>query len=75
MGGLHDGERDQSINPGRESDKASNLAVSDRELAVAANRVVVYSCYNWSPPLAGFLGIPQNVVLQAVYAEGLQHQR
>jgi hypothetical protein len=56
-------------------DQASNLAVSDRELAVAANRVVVYACYNWSPPLAGFLGIPQTVVLRAVFSEGLQHQR
>jgi hypothetical protein len=56
-------------------DQASNLAVSDRELAVAANRVVVYACYNWSPPLAGFLGIPQSVVLRAVLSEALQHQR
>jgi hypothetical protein len=56
-------------------DQASNLAVSDRELAVAANRVVVYACYNWSPPLAGFLAIPQTVVLRAVYSEALQHQR
>lgn len=56
-------------------DTASNLAVSDRELAVAANRVVVYACYNWSPPLAGFLLIPDTVVLRAVFSEGLQHQR
>ena len=57
------------------NDTASNLAVSDRELAVAANRVVVYACYNWNPPLAGFLLIPENVVIQAVYSEALQHQR
>jgi hypothetical protein len=57
------------------NDTASNLAVSNRELAVAANRVVVYACYNWSPPLAGFLGIPQSVVLRAVFSEALQHQR
>jgi hypothetical protein len=57
------------------NDTASNLAVSDRELAVAANRVVVYACYNWSPPLAGFLLIPDTIVIRAVYSEGLQHQR
>jgi hypothetical protein len=57
------------------NDTASNLAVSDQELAVAANRVVVYACYNWDPPLAGFLGIPSTVVIQAVYSEALQHQR
>jgi hypothetical protein len=57
------------------NDTASNLAVSDRDLAVAANRVVVYACYNWSPPLAGFLGIPEAVVLRAVFSEALQHQR
>jgi hypothetical protein len=56
-------------------DKASNLAVSDRALAVAANRVVVYACYTWNPPLAGFLGIPQSVVIRSVISEGLQHQK
>jgi len=56
-------------------DQASNLAVSDRELAVAANRVVVYACYNWGPPLAGFVFIPHNVVIRAVFSEGLQHQK
>jgi hypothetical protein len=57
------------------NDTASNLAVSDRDLAVAANRVVVYACYNWSPPLAGFLLMPSTVVIRAVYSEALQHQR
>lgn len=57
------------------NDTASNLAVSDRELAVAANRVVVYACYSWGPPLAGFLLIPDTVILRAVFSEGLQHQR
>jgi hypothetical protein len=57
------------------NDTASNLAVSDRELAVAANRVVIYACMNWSPPLAGFLVIPQSVVLRAVSSEAVQHQK
>jgi len=57
------------------NDTASNLAVSDRELAVAANRVVVYACFNWRPPLAGFLLMPETVVIRAVYSQALQHQR
>lgn len=56
-------------------DQASNLAVSDGELAVAANRVVVYACFNWQPPLAGLLMIPEDVVIRSVYSEALQHQR
>lgn len=56
-------------------DQASNLAVSDGELAVAANRVVVYACFNWRPPLAGFLLIPEDVVIRSVYSEAMQHQR
>ena len=56
-------------------DQASNLAVSDSELAVASNRVVVYACYAWNPPLAGFLLIPNSVVISSVYSEALQHQR
>jgi Flp pilus assembly protein TadG len=60
---------------GADNDKASNLAVSNRDFAIATNRVVVYACYDWSPPLAGFLGIPQTITLKAVVSEGLQHQR
>lgn len=56
-------------------DQASNLAVSDRELAVAANRIVLYACFNWNPPLAGFLLVPETVIIRSVYSEALQHQR
>jgi hypothetical protein len=58
------------------ADQASNLAVSPGlSGAEAANRVVVYACYPWSPPMAGFLGIPSQIVFKAVISEGLQHQR
>jgi hypothetical protein len=57
------------------NDTASNLAVSNRDFAVAANRVVVYACYVWTPPMAGFLAIPNTITLRAVVSEGLQHQR
>ena len=53
-------------------DKASNLAVSS---GGTANQVTVYACYEWRPPLAGFLLIPQTVTLSATISESLQHQR
>jgi hypothetical protein len=53
-------------------DKASNLAVSSLG---TANQVTVYGCYNWRPPLAGFLLIPETVSLRATITEILQHQR
>lgn len=53
-------------------DKASNLATSS---GGTANRVSVYTCYTWSPPLAGFLLIPATVTFRATISEMLQHQR
>jgi hypothetical protein len=53
-------------------DKASNLAVS---WLGTANQVTVYACYDWRPPLAGFLFIPETVPLRATITEALQHQR
>lgn len=40
-----------------------------------ANEVTVFACYNWTPPLAGFLLIPQTVTLRAVVTETLQYQQ
>jgi hypothetical protein len=53
-------------------DQASNLATSS---GVTANRVTVYACYRWTPPMAGFLGIPDEITFRAVITEALQHQR
>ena len=53
-------------------DRASNLAVSSLG---TANQVTVYGCYNWRPPLAGLLFIPETVSLRATITEILQHQR
>ena len=47
-------------------DKASNLAVSSLG---TANQVTVYACYDWRPPLAGFLLIPETVPLRATFTE------
>lgn len=36
--------------------------------------VTVYACYRWSPPMAGFLTIPQTITLRAVVTEAMQRQ-
>lgn len=53
-------------------DTASHLATSS---GATANRVTVYACYVWTPPMAGFLGIPQSITMRAVINEAVQHQR
>lgn len=53
-------------------DRASNMAYSG---GATANRVTVYACYTWRPPLSGFLLIPETVTLRAAISEALQHQR
>jgi len=55
------------------TDTASNL--SDSDVANVANRVTVYLCYRWRPPLAGFLLIPSEVVLRAASTESIQRQQ
>ncbi len=40
-----------------------------------ANQVTVYACYDWRPPLAGFLLIPKTLTLRAVITEALQYQQ
>jgi hypothetical protein len=54
------------------NDMASNMSAS---YAGTANEVTVFACYNWHPPLAGFLLIPQTVTLRAVVTETLQYQQ
>lgn len=54
------------------NDMASDMSAS---YAGTANEVSVFACYNWRPPLAGFLLIPQTVTLRAVVTETLQYQQ
>ena len=42
---------------------------------VVANRVTVYACYVWAPPMAGFLLIPTTVTFRAVISEPIQRQQ
>jgi hypothetical protein len=42
---------------------------------VPGNRVTVYACMNWNPPLAGLLMIPESVTIRAVITEVIQRQQ
>lgn len=39
------------------------------------NRVTVYACTVWSPPMAGFLGVPSQVTIRATITEAIQRQQ
>lgn len=54
-------------------DQASNA--SEAPGRIVANVVTAYACYEWSPPLAGFILIPETVVLRAVISEPIQRQQ
>lgn len=54
-------------------DEASSLSESPGR--VVANTVTAYACYEWNPPLAGFLLIPETVTLRGVITEPIQRQQ
>lgn len=54
-------------------DQASDL--SEGPGRIVANTVTAYACYLWSPPMAGFLLIPQTVTLRAVITEPIERQQ
>jgi hypothetical protein len=54
-------------------DEASNM--SEKEGVIVANRVTGYACYEWQPPLAGFLLIPASITLKAAITEPMERQR
>ena len=54
------------------NDMASSIAASFVE---TANQVTVFACFNWRPPGAGFLLIPETVTLRAVITESLHYQQ
>jgi hypothetical protein len=53
-------------------DTGSDLSSSS---GTNANQVTVYACYEWRPPLAGFLLIPQVVHMRSVVTQGLEYQQ
>jgi hypothetical protein len=54
-------------------DKASALAYANGN--AYPTTVTVFVCYNWAPPLAGFLFVPSTVTLRAVITEAMQRQQ
>lgn len=54
-------------------DEASSM--SEGPGVIIGNRVTAYACYEWMPPLAGFLLIPEQVTLRAVITEAIQRQQ
>jgi len=54
------------------NDMASSMSAST---SLISNEVTVFACFNWAPPGAGFLLIPETVTLRAVITETLQYQQ
>jgi hypothetical protein len=55
------------------TDTASEI--SEGQGRNVANQVTAYACYQWSPPMAGFLLIPETVTLRGVVSEPIQRQQ
>jgi Flp pilus assembly protein TadG len=58
-------------------DKASAIAAPPGAGNVTSypTTVTVYSCFKWTPPMAGFVLIPSQITLRAVVTEVLQRQQ
>jgi hypothetical protein len=75
------GGRDPRTNSSGLACPATTTSVDDTGSALSsstgtnANEVTVYACYEWRPPLAGFLLIPQVVHMRAVVTQGLEYQQ
>lgn len=50
-------------------------SMSEAPAVIIGNRVSAYACYRWTPPMAGFLLLPDEVVLRGVVTEPIQRQQ
>jgi len=57
---------------GSTNDMSSAYAASN---ATNSNQVTVIACYQWTPPLSGFLLIPRKILMQASISEALEYQQ
>jgi hypothetical protein len=39
------------------------------------NQVTIYACFNWAPPMAGFVFIPSHITMRSVVTEVVQQQQ
>lgn len=53
-------------------DKASSLAFANG--THYPTTVTVYTCFVWTPPMAGFVVIPSTITLRAIVTEAMQRQ-
>ena len=56
-------------------DKASNLSSAVSNNLQYPTTVTVYACFRWTPPMSGFVFIPNQVTLRAIATEALQRQQ
>ncbi len=66
-----------AVNPPKADgdDKASDIAVAVGNNLPYPTTVTVYTCFQWTPPMAGFVIIPSQITLRAVVTEALQRQQ
>ena len=50
-------------------------AADDPSSDIPGNQVTVYACFQWTPPLSGFLMIPSTITMRAVITEIIQRQQ
>ena len=50
-------------------------AADDSGSDIPGNQVTAYACFEWAPPMAGFLLIPETVVMKAVVTEVIHDQQ
>ncbi len=73
--------QDPAVNPGAIgcspalSTDDTGSAMSEGPGVIIGNRVTGYACYRWRPPLAGFLLIPDEVILRGVVSEPIERQQ
>lgn len=66
-----------AVNPKKADgdDKASDLAAATGVNRQYPTTVTVYTCFVWTPPMAGFVFIPNQITIRAVVTEALQRQQ
>jgi hypothetical protein len=76
IGGVVPAESAESLScAGGLSRNDTASSASEGQGRIVANQVTVYACTVWSPPLAGFLLIPEQVALRAVVTEPIERQQ
>jgi len=54
---------------------AMTTAADDPASNIPGNQVTAYACFDWSPPMAGFVMIPEAVTMRAVITEVIHRQQ